>query len=611
MKRTTYKGLNILTLSAFLICQTPHSFVLAQAEDASQADMKKDEILSLVIGDIQGVETKNLNKVSVTRPDIVDISDAKADKVLVVGKKPGETELFVWDDNGKRNITVRVATQNLDTLKIRVEEVLRKAQFKGVVVDKNEHEGRLILSGSVPKKDRATLDKVLEPYSDGIIDLVKQELIEDLIEIDAQVIEVSATLDKTLGLDWSNSTTGSGSSSSSTTGSSDNAVTNLAPIYGETLPTFSGKPDDFFKIGNFSRTTAFQATLNALINDNKARVISKPRLVVMSGKEASFLVGGEVPITTTTTTGGGSGTTSSSVTYKQYGVNMTITPTLRDGKIDVLLNMQLSDIDRSTADRNGDVGFTTRTTSTQLYLDDKQTIVLAGLIRHSDNNNVRKVAFLGDIPLVGALFRSRATPANDTELVIILTPRVLKSKKIATEQTTLPTKDLSAFKNEVEGRHQKELLDPPAVQMKENPVKPAEKAPAVAVPATVEAPVAKLTEKVVAPATTNEILPYVRSIQMRISQSITYPYEAIQNNWEGTVKLRLRILSDGSLADCDLLESSGHDVFDRDAQNTAKVVAPFSAFPESVRQNDVVITVPIVYNLRAEKTNAQTVVAAY
>ena len=615
MKRYAYKSLSILTLSAFLICQNPHAIVLAQTaeEPASAAQPNDPQILNLVVGDIQSIETRNLNKVSVTRPDIVDISDAKAEKVLVVGKKPGETELFIWDNNGKKSITVRVASQNLDALKVRVQDVLEKAQFKGINVDKNEHEGKLILSGSVPKKDRVALDKVIEPYSDGIIDLVKQELIEDLIEIDAQVIEVSATLDKTLGLDWASATSTSSSSTSSSSSSSSSFSSSgsgqLSPAYSESIPTFNGKPEDFFKIGNFSRSNAFQATLNALINDNKARVISKPRLVVMSGKEASFLVGGEVPIIATTTTGGGSGTTSSNVTYKPYGVNMTITPTIREGKIDVVLNIQLSDIDRSTSDNQGNVGFTTRTTSTQLYLDDKQTIVLAGLIRHSDNNNVKKVAFLGDIPVLGALFRSRAAPVNDTELVIILTPRILKSKKIATDQTTMPTKDIVTFNKEIDGKYQKEPLDAPVV--KENPVKPSEEK-MQKTPAMGQSPVIQNLETVVAPKATSEILPYVRSIQLRISQAITYPYEALQNNWEGTVKLRLRILSDGSLADCDLLESSGHDVFDRDAQNTAKLVAPFSVFPDNLHQKDVVVTVPIVYNLRAsEKSNSQTVVAAY
>ena len=612
MKTCVYKSLSILMLIAFSFCQNPYALVLAQGEVSNvsmqdnnqEADMqaKKNEVINLVIGDIQSVAAKKLNRVSVTSPDVVDISDAKADKLLVVGKKAGETELFVWDENGKRSITVRVAGQNLDALKVRVEEVISKAQIKGIAVDKNEHEGKLIVSGTASKKDKENLEKITEPFSEGIINLVKQELSEDLVEIDAQFIELNSTLDKTLGMDWftgtqtRDATTGQVTTTSSGTFQLD---------YLEVLPGADGKPADFFKIGNFYRgkESALVSKISALVSDNKARIISRPRLVVLSGKEASFLVGGEVPITSTTTTGGGSGTTTSSVTYKQYGVNMTITPTVRDGKIDIILNMQISDIDRSTADRNGDVGFTSRLAQTQLYLDDKQTIVLAGLIRHNESNNVRKVAFLGDIPVLGAFFRSRGTPSNDTELVIILTPRILKSKKLVAEQLAMPTKGIVDYRNEFEGKYEKQSFT-------ESQPKAAIKGVFKPQPPVVKQPV--LPARPVNKDSGAVILPYVRDIQLRISQAITYPYEAVQNKWEGTVKLRLRILSDGTLADCDLLESSGHDVFDRDAQNTARIVAPFLAFPQDVHQKDVVVTVPIVYNLRTTvKNNAQTVVASY
>ncbi len=655
MKKHLNKSASILVATAFILCQNLPLLALAQedmstnavSEDEQTPQVEKTEHINLVIGDVQSIETSNLTRVAVTSPEIVDISDAKSDKVFVVGKKAGQTEVFIWDDNGKRSISVGVASENLDVLTSRIEEVISKAQIKGIVVEKNLYEGKVILSGAATKEDKDILDRIMDPYSEKIINLVKRAVNDDLIQIDCQVTELSQTLVKQLGINWSNAT----GSSSSTSSSNNTNTVNLQPTYQETLPTSNGKPEDWFKIGNFNRTTALQATVDALITEGKGRILSKPRLVVLSGKEASFLVGGQVPIRTTTfnstnSSSGGAGTSQENVTYKQYGVNMTITPTIREGKVDIVLNVQINDIDKSTSDSQGDVGFISREASTHLFLDDKQTIILAGFIKHSDGRTVNRVPFLSKIPVVGMFFRNvtNGNPDSDTEMVISLTPTILKSKKIATEQTVLPSKRTKSFVKEVDTNYEKETIDgQQLIEPKAEEPKAQEK-PAAVITATppvepkqnfgphnvsVE-PKATDTKKAEVSAPVADVKPieekpvqiinqpqdpltsYVRSVQMRISQKITYPFEALQNNQEGTVKLRLRILKDGSLADCDLLESSGKDIFDRDALNTAKIVAPFQAFPENLHQEDLILTIPIVYNQRTEVTNnTQAVMASY
>ena len=278
---------------------------------------------------------------------------------------------------------------------------------------------------------------------------------------------------------------------------------------------------------------------------------------------------------------------------------MTITPTIKDKNIDITLNVQVSDIDTSTKDLQGNVGFRTSQAQTELFLQDRETIALAGFIKHSDTNNVRKVAFLGNIPVLGSLFRSRSTPTQDTEMVIILTARIIKSRKFVDDQIKMPSKRIENFNSEVENSFEREsLLNKP------KEVNKAPRTETKTILRPVIMPAVNVSDAV--------ILPYVRNLQMRISQAISYPYEALKNNWEGTVKLRLRILKDGSLADCDLLESSGHDVFDKDALNTAKIVAPFTSFPDEMNRDDLVVTVPIVYNQReVTKDSTQTVVASY
>jgi pilus assembly protein CpaC len=588
-----YKSFTVFLIAAFMFCELPLNFALAQSETETpteeDAANKSQEIINLVTGEVHSINANRLNRVAVANPDIIDISDAKPEQVFIAAKKPGQTELFIWDDSGKHSMIIRVASENLSTVKLRVQEILDRAQLKGISLEENPYEGKIVLYGTVSKLDKESLDKVMEPFSDNIINLVKIELNEDSVQIDAVIIELSTSLEKTLGIDWSDSTSG---------GSGGEGVAPLQPTVVETLPSTDGSVGDFFKIGNFNRLTPYQAALNVLINEGKGRVLSKPRLVVKSGKEASFLVGGEIPITSVSTTGGGSGTVTQSVEFKQYGVNMMVTPTIRDQKIDVTLNVKITDID--LANRVGsNVAYTSREAQTQLLLENNQTIVLAGLVKHNDSNNVRKVAFLGDIPVLGALFRSRSTPVTDTELVIVLTPTILRKAKIATEEVVMPSKRLKEINKEVEGNYEKESLKEPA---KPKPAAPVSKESSKKVVKTVVS-----TSQVPDRA----VLGYMRDVQLRISQAITYPYEALQKQWEGTVKLRLRILRDGTLADCDLLESSGHDIFDRDALTTAKTLSPFLSFPAEISQEDLVVTVPIVYHQGKAQKGSQTVMASY
>lgn len=512
--------------------------------------------IDMIIGDLQTVEVRNLTRLSVTDPAVADVSDAKPDKVLILAKKSGQTAIFVWDDDGKRAITVRVAGEDLKALKERISNVLAKAGIKGVTVEENPMEGKIVLSGALTKADKAVLEKFTDPYAANVINLTKEEASDDLVQVDMQITELNTTLNKNIGFEWTN----------------DDAATDSRAIalkYNESLPDTDGHVKDFFKIGNFNRTSAIMSVVNALVQEGKGRVLSNPRLVVVSGKEASFLVGGEIPIRTTTTSSAGS--TQENIQFKQYGVNLTITPAVRDGKVDVLLKVDIRDIDKANKVGN-DVAFLTREAQTQLYLDNGQTIVLAGLIKHNDGDSVKRVPFLSSIPVVGMLFRNRSTPTvnTDTELVITLTPTILKDKKYATQETVYPSKALHNFQSETNARFDKRPLNFGA-----NPPPPS--AGPVVVPVT-------------------GMAAYVRLVQMKISQTITYPHEAMQKNWQGTVKLRLRIAKDGSLSEAVVVEPSGHDVFDQDALNTAKIAAPFTAFPPDMAGNDLVVTVPIVYS---------------
>jgi len=167
--------------------------------------------------------------------------------------------------------------------------------------------------------------------------------------------------------------------------------------------------------------------LTAMRQNNLLRVLAEPNLTVLSGKEANFLAGGEFPYPVPQTNGG-SGTTIT-IEYKKYGVKLNFTPVaLGDGRIRLHVAPEVSDLDYSNAvTLNGFVipGLTTRTADTTVELSEGQTLSLAGLLntRVRATNTITPV--LGDIPILGALFRSVRYERSETELVVLVTPRLV------------------------------------------------------------------------------------------------------------------------------------------------------------------------------------------
>ncbi|MBF0571193.1 MAG: TonB family protein [Candidatus Omnitrophica bacterium] len=557
---------------------------------ADENTSETEDVIDMVTGDIQSVTANSLTRVSVTNPDVADISDAQADKVSLVAKKPGTTVLFLWDEAGKRSIKVRVVSQDLESVKARIQKILDEAKFTGVSLDENRDEGKVAVSGSLSKEDKTRLEDILQPYAENLLNLVKVEKIEDLIQVDMQVVEISTTLERQLGIQWSNaaaSNTSGGGTTPTTTGGSSSSGLSLP--YNETPPQTNGKIGDFFKIGEFNRSFQLEATVNALLQEGKAKLISKPRLVVVSGKQASFLVGGEIPIQSTTTSASG-GSQTQNTSYTQYGVNMTVTPTIRDGKIDVVLNVDIRDVDNSSSfSTNSNVAFITRTASTDLLMENKQTLALAGLIKYSSSETLTEVPFFSKIPVLGALFRNRSVPGDsNTEMVIILTPTVLTEKKILDKQLSMPTPSEKDAYKAFDAKYEHEPL------------------PSWPVP-KVTSPVSNTHADI------GTITAYARMVQLRISQAISYPQPAGQD-LAGTVKLKVHILNNGSLDSEEVVESSGNSLLDQDALQAAKTASPFNAFTTGIDQKDLFFTIPIVYNkfvAKGQGTTAEKVIASY
>ena len=265
MKRAFLRRIFIVAL-AFIL-----SALYMPRLSADENPSETSDVIDMVVGDIETVPTNSLTRVSVTDPEVVDISDAKIDKVSIMAKKAGKTILFLWDAGGKRSIKVRVVNEDLSAVKARVQKILNEANITGVSLEENLNEGKVVVSGAIPKEEKDRLGNILSRYSDNLLILLKAEKNEELVQVDMQVIEISTTLEKNLGIIWGsqsgNSTKGSssGSSSSSGSGSSTSNSGNINLNYNEALPPSNGKIEDFFKIGNFSPSANSQNSLNSSV----------------------------------------------------------------------------------------------------------------------------------------------------------------------------------------------------------------------------------------------------------------------------------------------------------------------------------------------------------
>jgi pilus assembly protein CpaC len=558
LKKFTRASRIIFSLAILLV------FTFLTGATAYDVDPSSEQEVEMLVGEIKTVKAYSATRVAVTDPSIADVDKVEGDEILLSAKKAGNTGLTIWDKYGERSVQIRVYAETLDSLRDRLKQLLVSLRISDLVFKPSKEEGKMILTGAVLSDDKKQLDTLLSPFSDRIINLIKVVDETAIVQFDVQILELSKSASKSLGVDWIQAMQLREEPYSSSSSSTSGVTTTLNKI---------GSIPQIFRVVDFSRD-AITAKINMLVSEGKAKILSRPKLVCLSGKEAEFLVGGQVPIVTTTTSSGGN--VSSNVEYKDYGVNLKVKPVVKGEQIDTTINTDISDIDSANAVTvNGAkiLAFLTRSASTQVYLKDGQTIFIAGLIRNNKSTNISGIPFIKDVPFLGAIFRSKSTTETETELVIALTPTIVKGAK-------KPTSIGSATLEEV----------PPLDQA----------FPSGAEESEVEAEAQELTliNQVSLP---DSVSSYVRGVQERIAQAVTFPDEAKKYKWQGMVRLGLRILYDGSLTEASIRESSGYEILDDDALAAAKKQAPFSAFPSDITAQELVLDVPVVYKLESQK----------
>jgi pilus assembly protein CpaC len=356
--------------------------------------------LEVSVGEAITVNAEKVAKLAVADPTIADVIPLSETEISVIGKAAGVTTLTVVHEEGIATEMFRVEVSH----GAGVRSIHETLGHPGVMV--SEIGDSVVLEGKVETEQEAErAAKIAAAYKPNVVNLLEVKNPRQ-VRIKTRFVEVRTDAVKRLGIDYFGP---------------DGQV-----IYGMDYDTIQ-EPDlgDVLTHGFFPPTgnvSGFdiEATLNALAQKESARILAQPTLVTLSGKEASFLSGGEVPIVQQLAD-------TFTVEFKEFGVLMNIKPVVdSDHNIATHIMTEVSSV-AAQVSVAGIPQFRTRRTETDVKVKDGQTIVISGLLNNQhDRDAIRKVPWLGDIPVLGALFRSKAFQGNITELVVFVTPSVVK-----------------------------------------------------------------------------------------------------------------------------------------------------------------------------------------
>jgi len=406
---------------------------------------------------------RSIKRVSVGNPAVADILVVRSTQIYVVGKSLGTTNVVLWDGEDRVQGILNVeVTHDLQTLKLRLHELLPRE-----TIQVRSSQGALILNGEVSSAPR--MDAALRlarsfvaagaEEGGGVLNLMQVGGAQQVM-LDVKVAEVQRTLVKRLNIQFSAFNSDSPWKIGAVKGGASfpDALfqtplgevrlpvfpdgTPLGPMIEELAPTTPTIQDAGIFASYLSGDFLFNMVIDAARNQGLARILAEPNLTTLTGQEARFLAGGEFPIPVPQDLG------RVTIEFKEFGVALQFLPVVLDsGVVNLKVNVSVSEL---VPENSLTVGFGTdvstqffvpalvkRSANATVELESGQTIAIAGMINENLRENVDKFPWLGDVPVLGMLFRSQEFVKGQTELVIFVTPRL--ARPIEPEMVRLPT----------------------------------------------------------------------------------------------------------------------------------------------------------------------------
>ncbi|WP_434782508.1 type II and III secretion system protein family protein [Ferrovum myxofaciens] len=391
-----------------------------------------------------------LVRVSVSNPEIADVSLVRNREIFLVGKKVGSTNLFLWTKDGAMTSMDVVVSIDISGLQGKLRELV--PQEKGVTVSAAGES--FVLSGSVA--NGVILRQIVliaEQYGGKkIVNLLATRNVSQVM-LEVKVVEIQKTLDDRMG---ANTTFGQQGSAGF------GGVNSFPPPTTGVTTGANALFSNFNLLGGVGYTGGVtNMTLQGEIDKGRAKVLAEPNIVAMSGQEASFLAGGKIyiPIPQSTGVAGGVFIT---LQEEDYGVGLNFMPTVLDGgKINLRVSPEVSELlTTGTTFGSGSSSMvvptiTTRRASTTVQLNDGESLAIGGLIQSNILETIKAFPLLGELPILGPLFRSSEFQHNRTELVFVVTPHLVQgtTQRVAlpSDSFTPPTRTQFQLEGKMEG----------------------------------------------------------------------------------------------------------------------------------------------------------------
>ena len=390
-----------------------------------------NDVLNLYVGEVKIMKVGNIDRIAVGNASLLSTSMLNNGQLLLIAEGAGDTNVHIWFNNGKeQDITIHISEQygSLEEQMWEVEDLLEDVDGLNVRIVGE----RIVLSGKIDKTYEAAITTVQAAF-ENVMDLTQKldpgenDVLElptnKMVLMNIKVTEFNKNFLKNLGIQWDTSITGPAGAFAldGAVNTRFRATPRPTPSFNDALSTTDDATGSLFNVtsplGYFGIATELTSRINFAVDSGNAVILAEPRLATRSGGEAKFLAGGEFPIEISNING-------TTIEFKEFGIKLNISPEVdKKNNIRASVMTEVSSIDNSVAVNNVP-GLLTRRTETQISMRSEETLVMSGLIQQEISKDIDKVAFLGDIPIIGELFKSKNFRDRKTELVIFVTPTV-------------------------------------------------------------------------------------------------------------------------------------------------------------------------------------------
>jgi len=408
-------------------------------------------------------------RISVGNPAVADVILIGPKQLYILGKTIGSTNVMMWDKQGHTIAMIDVnVSRELGALNAEIKKLLPKGTMKVRSMGEN-----IVLEGHAPDARIASqVNDLAEAFvGKKVINMMKVDGVQQVM-LEVKIAEVNRTLLDKLGIKFglNHPTTGGGIGwtilGDFLSNASSASVTSVAPTLsgsGFTNPSIASNVASGPGLVSLAQPGATNSLLNldALKQDGLIKILAEPNIVAISGQEGSFLAGGEIMIPVQQALG------TVTLESKQFGVGLRFTPTvLEDGRIQMRVLPEVTDVVGFTSVATSGTGgavlvptLTTRRASTTVELREGQSLAIGGLLQSKVNETINRLPLLGEIPILGALFRSSEYQTDKTELMIVVTPRLVKplppNYKLPTDSFKEPTRSEFFLDGRMEGKPEK------------------------------------------------------------------------------------------------------------------------------------------------------------